>query len=208
MLKIITAPNPVLSQSAKPVTVRYLVKQIAKINLNILKLVEEMEETLLTAKDPEGVGLAAPQVGKSLQIFLAKPSLKSPTLIFINPKIEIMEKETGLPAEVPPSGTKAGPRANERQDPEKNNIKLEGCLSLPNIWGEVNRSPQITLSYMDINGNSHKRIFKGFIATIIQHETDHLNGILFPKKVLEQKGKLYKSRKNKKGEDVFEEIEI
>ncbi|MDO8621382.1 MAG: peptide deformylase [Candidatus Levybacteria bacterium] len=182
MLNIITAPNPVLSQSAK---------QIPEVNLNILKLIEEMEETLLTAKDPQGVGLAAPQIDKSLQIFLAKPTPKSSTLVFINPKIVSS-------INAPIQNTKY----------KIQNTKLEGCLSLPNIWGEVNRLPQITLSYMDTRGASHKRTFKGFIATIIQHETDHLNGILFPKRVLEQKGKLYKSRKNKKGEDVFEEIEL
>jgi len=51
-------------------------------------------------------------------------------------------------------------------------------------------------------------VFSGFSATIIQHEYDHLRGILFPKRVLEQKGKLYKSHKNEKGEDEFDEIDI
>ncbi|MEK7450943.1 MAG: peptide deformylase [Patescibacteria group bacterium] len=190
MLNIITAPNSVLSQSAK---------QISKVDSNILKLIEEMKKTLLTAKDPEGVGLAAPQIGKSLQIFLAKPSLKSPTLTFINPKVTANEKR--------PTANKLDVSSQKSEA-----IKLEGCLSLPNIWGEVKRDPKIKLQYQLIT-NNHKlitktRTFSGFIAIIIQHETDHLNGILFPKRVLEQKGKLYKSRKNKKGEDVFEEIEL
>jgi Glu-tRNA(Gln) amidotransferase subunit E-like FAD-binding protein len=88
------------------------------------------------------------------------------------------------------------------------NTKLEGCLSLPNIWGEIARKPSITLSYLDKKGKNHTKTFKGLFSVIIQHEVDHLNGILFPKKVLEQKGKLYKSHKNEKGEDVFEKIEI
>ena len=192
MISIITAPNPILSQSAK---------QIPKVNLNILKLIKDMEEALLAAKDPEGVGLAAPQVGKSLQIFLAKPSLKSPILIFINPVIT--QKNAEQNAERRKRSSASG--SAKFRDSE---TKLEGCLSLPNIWGEVDRSSQITLSYQDNKGNPHKRIFKGFIATVIQHEADHLDGILFPKRVFEQKGKLYKSRKNKKGEDVFEKIEI
>lgn len=186
MVNIITAPNPILSQSAK---------QISKVDSNTLKLIEEMKKTLLAAKDPQGVGLAAPQVGKSLQIFLAKPSLKSPTLTFINPKI---------------TASINAPIRNTKY--EIHTTKLEGCLSLPNIWGEVKRDPKIKLQYQLITNNheliTKTRTFSGFIATIIQHETDHLNGILFPKKVLEQKGKLYKSRKNKKGEDVFEEIEL
>lgn len=213
MLNIITAPNSVLSQKAKAV---------GKIDKAVQKLLKDMEETLLAAKDPEGVGLAAPQIGKSLQIFLAKPTPKSPTLIFINPKIESQNQvRGGSTGRVPDSAhlderrgalaggkVETGPRADKRQNIDREGTKLEGCLSLPNIWGEVKRLPQIILSYMDINGNPHKRIFKGFIATIIQHETDHLNGILFPKRVLEQKGKLYKSRRNKKGEDIFEEIEL
>ncbi len=154
---------------------------------------------------PEGVGLAAPQVGKSLQIFLAKPTPKSPTLTFINPVIT--QKNAEQNAERLKRSSASG-SAKFRDSA----TKLEGCLSLPNIWGEVKRDPKIKLQYQLITNNheliTKTRTFSGFIATIIQHETDHLNGILFPKKVLEQKGKLYKSRKNKKGEDVFEEIEI
>ena len=59
---------------------------------------------------------------------------------------------------------------------------------------------------MDETGKIYTKEFKDFLATIIQHEYDHLNGILFPKRVLEQKGKLYKSSKEKNGEDIFEEL--
>jgi len=195
VLKIIAAPNPILSQSAKPVTIRYLAKQISKVNFNILELIEEMKETLLSARDPEGVGLAAPQVGRSLALFIAKPTPKSPIQVFINSKVTANKKHLTT-NELEVRGQKLGVS------------KLEGCLSLLNIWGEVKRDPQITVSYLDEKGNPHAKIFKGLMATIIQHETDHLNGILFPKKVLEQTGKLYKSKKNAKGEDIFEEIEI
>ena len=81
-------------------------------------------------------------------------------------------------------------------------------MSLPTIWGPVLRSSSVTLSYLDEYGKSHKKKFSNFLSTIIQHEMDHLQGILFPKRVLEQKGILYKSHKNEKGEDVFEEITI
>lgn len=196
MLKIVNAPNPVLSQSAKPVAVWHLAKRISKVDKSVLKLIKDMEQTLLSAKDPVGVGLAAPQVGKSLQIFIAKPTPKSPILVFINPKIVSSIKK------VPIFNTKY----------KIHNTKLEGCLSLPNIWGEVKRNPEIKLQYQLIANNSElitkTHTFSGFMSTIIQHETDHLNGILFPKRVLEQKGTLYKSHKNKKGKDEFEEIEI
>ena len=77
-----------------------------------------------------------------------------------------------------------------------------------NIWGEVERSPEITAKYLDETGKAHKRQFQGLMATIVQHEVDHLDGILFPKRVLEQGGTLYQSYKNSKGEDEFEELKI
>jgi peptide deformylase len=180
MLQIVTAPNPVLSTKAKPV---------AKVDRAILNLVEQMEESLDKASDPIGVGLAAPQVGKSLNLFVTKPTPKSRMFVFINPQITAkkpLKKEPG----------------------EKTPRKLEGCLSLVNIWGEVQRSPEITVEYLDETGKLHKRQFRGFMATIIQHEVDHLSGILFPKRVLEQGGILYQSSKNSKGEDEFEELKI
>ena len=179
MLQILNAPNPTLSSKA------FLVK---KVDGQILKLIKDMAVSLEAASDPVGVGLAAPQVGKSLQIFIAKPNLKSKILVFINPKIISF-----LPI-------KKAKRNTFR--------KLEGCLSLKDIWGEIERYPEITLEYLDEKANLHSRKFTGFMATIIQHEMDHLDGILFPKKVLEQKGKLYKSEKDKKGQDVFDEIKI
>lgn len=198
MLKILNAPDPVLSQKAK---------QIPKIDNKTLKIIEGMKKTLDGTTDPKGVGLAAPQVGKSLQLFIVKPAPKSPIQVFINPLI-IKKTETGhLTID---SGR--GQQLNASSSKNSKNIKLEGCLSLLNIWGEVRREPEITLQYQQVANNrqliTKTRIFSDFMATIIQHETDHLNGILFPKRVLEQKGTLYKSSKNEKGEDEFEEIEV
>lgn len=193
MLKIISAPNPVLSQKAK---------DVKKIDKSLLKFLKEMKEALLSARDPVGVGLAAPQVGHPLQIFIVKPTVKSKISVFISPKIIQKTKINHLTID------------SDRVDKlnnimgEKPSTKLEGCLSLPNIWGEVKREPEITISYLDEKENLRTRKFNRFLATIVQHEMDHLNGILFTKRVLEQKGTLYKSRKNEKGEDIFEEIEI
>lgn len=184
MLQIVCAPNPVLAEPTK---------KVGKIDKSILTLIGEMQKALLAAKDPEGIGLAASQIGKPFRIFIAKPTLKSSIQVFINPIINSISSElTPL----------------KRPKKSKAPNRLEGCLSLPSIWGTVLRSPELILSYLDEKGNSRKRKFKGFMATIIQHEMDHLNGVLFPKRVLEQKGKLYKSHKNKKGEDIFEEIEL
>ena len=197
MLIIVNAPNAVLSQKAK---------RVNKFDKTLLKFIEEMKQSLLSALDPVGVGLAAPQVGKSLQIFIAKPNEKSPILVFINP---VIEKFIDAPSQEKRESNQSEKttRAKERAGIDKN-IQLEGCLSLKDIWGEVRRHPQVLLSYQDEKGNKISKKFSGFISTIIQHEEDHLNGILFPKRVLEQKGQLYKSHKDGKGEDVFEEIEL
>ena len=180
MLEIVKAPNSVLSQKAK---------RIVKVDKAVSRLIAGMIESMESARDPIGVGLAAPQVGKSLRLFIAKPSKKSKNLVFINPQIVKKIKK-------------------EKNPKKEEHKKLEGCLSLLNIWGEVKRFDSIWVSYLDVAGNKHNRRFDGFMATILQHEIDHLDGILFPKKVLEQKGTLYKSEKDEKGHDVFEEIKI
>lgn len=202
MLKIVQSPDTVLSRPAKP---------IINIDKAIHHLIRDMKETLINAKDPQGVGLAAPQIGKSIQLFIIRQTPRSPILVFINPKIEQFfdkpeineypkEQKSSLPAGFPRAKTSTTER---RQD-----VQLEGCLSLSNIWGVVKRHPGIILSYLDDTGQKHRKKFNGFIATIIQHEYDHLRGTLFPKKVLEQKNQLYKSIKNAKGETEFEEIKL
>ncbi|HSW87814.1 MAG TPA: peptide deformylase [Candidatus Saccharimonadales bacterium] len=180
-MEIVKAPNSVLSQKAK--TIPAITKQI-------LDLIADMKETLVSAKDPEGVGLAAPQVGKSLQLFIMQPTLNGPISVFINPKVELIGN------------------VKETKADKKDNEQLEGCLSLQNVWGTVRRAPKVSVKYMDETGIEHHKTFTNFPATVIQHEIDHLNGILFPKRVLEQHGRLYKSKKNKQGKDIFEELDL
>ena len=131
-----------------------------------------------------------------------KPTTKSKVQTFINPVILNMSQKEG----VPDFTNSAKVEANKPKG-SKNKL-LEGCLSLPNIWGNVSRKREVTLSWKDEAGASFIKTFKGFPAVIIQHEIDHLEGILFTKHVLEQKEQLYKSYKNEKGEDEFEEVEI
>lgn len=179
-MEILITPSTFLNQK---------VKAVKKIDQPILQLIEEMKQTLLQTVDPKGVGLAAPQVSKSLRIFILKPRENSPFSVFINPEITWLseEKTNGVP---------------QRQN------KYEGCLSIPGIWGMVHRAKTLCLSYQTPDEKHHERQFKGFMTTIIQHEMDHLNGILFTQRVLEQKEKLYKLVKNKKGKEVFEPLEI
>lgn len=182
ILDIVQAPNAVLAAKAK---------HIEKIDKTIEKLIKDMEETLVAQKDPEGIGLAAPQVGKSLQLFIVKYDEDAPFDVYINPKLELV-----------PDKAKAKKKTKEDRE------KLEGCLSLKVIWGTVKRNSRVHMEWMDEEGKEHKATFSGFYATILQHEYDHLQGILFPKRVLEQKGQLYKSRKDKEGNDVFDPVEI
>src|SRR5216683_7689694 len=196
-MKIVQAPDQVLSQMANPVET---------IDKAIKKLLREMEQTLTAQTDPEGVGLAAPQVGESLQLFIVKQDPDAPLMTFINPEIEKTFEKLGTKAtEIRQS--KQATKAKKKAKIDKG-VQLEGCLSLKDVWGVVKRPYGVVLSYQDETGKKHKKTFDGFLATIIQHEVDHLKGVLFPKRVLEQKNPLYHSIKNAKGEIEFEEIEI
>ena len=212
---MVQAPSDVLSSVSKPVEM---------IDKSIKKLLKEMEQALSSATDPDGVGLAAPQIGKSLQIFIVKEDPEAELKVYINPKIEsfkdlpktksapapkVDESELNETNDGKLSETKTTKKSGKTKDQKpKKGVQLEGCLSLQDIWGVVKRHDELVLSYQDEKGAKHTKTFDGFLSVIIQHEVDHLQGILFPKRVLEQKNILYKSVKNKKGETEFEEIEI
>lgn len=163
MLKIVHVPNPVLTTQAQT---------IEKIDGTIVKLVKEMEKTLNTQVDPEGVGLAAPQVGVSKALFIIKPDPTGPMEAFINPSIlELIEGKKKVKKDA-----------------------LEGCLSIPRIWSPVKRPQKVYLKYQTLEGKTVEKWFKGFEAVIIQHEVDHLNGILFTQRALEQNAQVYEEK--------------
>ena len=168
MLKVITVPNNALFFPTKPVD---------KIDDKIKRIVFDMEKILIAQNDPPGVGLAANQVGLDLSIFIIKPSEKSKIKVFINPKVI----KTGVINHAPTKKTKF-----------KKKIKLEGCLSIPRIWGPIKRRDRVFLKYQDLTGRDYLKWFTGFEAVIIQHEMDHLNGVVFTQRSLEQKGQLFK----------------
>jgi peptide deformylase len=180
MKTIVATPNPVLSTPTRTVT---------SFDRRLHTLIRDMKAALRSAANPKGVGLAAPQIGEPWRIFITRPTEKSQIRVFINPKIitQSADQTDGVPA-----------REN----------KLEGCLSIPKIWGRVKRATTLTLGYQDETGASHQEQFTGFSATIIQHEIDHTNGVLFPQRVLEQKGKLYQSAKDENGKEILEEVII
>ncbi len=176
MLKIVDAPNNILTTPALPVV---------HFDESLHRLIKEMEKILCAQTDPPGVGLAAPQVGVGLTLFITKPSVKKKDIYtYINPKILASQGETlrGKPI----SKTK-----------KKRKLPLEGCLSVTRIWGPVRRAAKVQLEYQDQNGQRKTEWFSGFKATIIQHEVDHLNGILFTQRALEQKNPLYEENNGK-----------
>lgn len=169
---VVKAPDAKLRIKTKPVK---------KINQALLGTLKEMIKLTQTFKDPEGVGLAATQVGLEERYFVAKNDTKF--MIVINPKIISFGKRTKK--------------------------YFEGCLSTPNIWGEVKRHTNIKVSYQNETGKMLNTPLKGVLAWIFQHEIDHLDGILFQDRVLEQKGKFYKfTGKDKTGTDNFEEVTL
>lgn len=125
---------------------------------NFQNLVHNMFDSLDKA---QGVGLAAPQVGETVQVFLVSPEgkHKAPytsvenTLVVINPKLEFIGNKTAY--------------------------EWEGCLSIPGFRGQVNRPDKIKLSYTNFLGDDCEEEYSGFTARIIQHEFDHLQGVLF-----------------------------
>lgn len=169
MTKFITVPNPILRKKSKPVR---------KIDQKISKFIKELKKALIKAQEPPGVGLSAVQIGKLVRIFAARKDLQFKPKVFINPEITWKSKELtdGVP---------------------KRENKLEGCLSVPNYYGLVRRAKKIKLRWQNENGQRQTAKFSDFLATVIQHEMDHINGILFVDRVLEQGNKLYKVEKNK-----------
>ncbi len=158
ILPIVAYGDPVLKKEAEEITQEYP---------DLDKLISDMFETMYNA---QGVGLAAPQIGKSIRLFIVDGSpfaerdedeeedpmakdMENFKKVFINP---IIEEEKG----------------------EEWGFN-EGCLSIPKIREEVFRHEQIVISYYDENWKLHEETFDGYKARIIQHEYDHIEGILF-----------------------------
>lgn len=180
MKPIVTVPNTVLTTPTA---------KVDTIDRAIKKLIADMSETLINTTNPKGVGLAAPQIGASLQIFLLRPEETDPIDVFINP--EIVWKSEKMVKGIP-----------------KSEHHIEGCLSIPNVWGTVARHLSIKVSYMTESGLQKTETFSDFPSIIIQHEIDHLSGILFTRRVIEQKGTLYKPGVDDEGKEILEPIEL
>lgn len=145
-----------------------------------------VERKLVVQDDPEGVGLAAAQIGKNVQIFLI--NFEGTEKIIINPKVISKSKIKG-------KSTKGRSRLGGKP--------LEGCLSLPHYYGPIKRANKIKIKFLDEKGKTKVEEFRGFLAQIVQHELDHLNGILFVDRILEQDSNLFEYNKGE-----WEEVEL
>jgi peptide deformylase len=132
-------------------------KRITKIDDEIRELARQMLQTMYSE---DGIGLAAPQVGINKQLLVVDIELDNPTappLILINPVI------TGRGSDVC--------------------VIQEGCLSIPGVYLDVTRPETIEVSYKDEYGRPQKRTATDLLARVIQHEIDHLNGVMFVDRV-------------------------
>lgn len=184
--KVLPVQNPTLRSKAKPVQ---------SFDKRIQKLIKDLEDTLVAQKDPEGVGLAAPQLGLQAKVFIIR--LGKSVISFINPEIVWRSKETNDPkSDVGSQKSEVGQKSKTKN--LKSDYIMEGCLSLPHYYGPVMRAKKIKVRYQRPkieNGEwkleNTEQTLTGLPAQIVQHEVDHLNGILFIDHLLRQKRKLY-----------------
>lgn len=161
ILRIREIGDPILSTKCKEV-------DITNIDEKILEDIEDLKEAL---NFTEGFGIAAPQVGLDKRIVIIQVDKEKctykdcedvPTTVMINPTWKKLSDETS--------------------------IEYEGCLSVPQVRGKVERYTNIEVTYYDENGQKHERVANGFTARDIQHECDHLDGIVFLERVTGKDG--------------------
>ncbi|MBN1162143.1 peptide deformylase [Patescibacteria group bacterium] len=141
--------------------------KVKEFDKEIKELVQNLKDTVLSAKEPEGAGLAAPQIGSDKRVCIVRNFFLDPDnnnleasedFILINPKIISKSKETEL--------------------------DFEGCLSVPDIYGKVQRYRKIKVKALNETGELIRLSASGFFSRTIQHEIDHLNGEIFTDKVV------------------------
>lgn len=165
-------------------SLRATAKPVTKVDKKLIKFISELEETLVKKRNPRGVGLAATQVDVLLRVFCLNISRPK---IYINPEIIKTSAQKTL-------------------GPKEDDPIMEGCLSMPQIYGPVPRWEWVEVSYQTISENkkleTHTERLHAFEARVFQHELDHLNGILFTDHSLEYDLPVYKEI----SKDNYEEV--
>ncbi len=171
ILPIIAYGDPVLRKMGQEITKDYP---------DLDKLIINMWDTMYEAY---GVGLAAPQVNYSIRLFMIDPSPFADDENLTGPEKEVLSnlKKVFI-----------NPKIIEEEGEEW--AFNEGCLSIPEIREDVFRKPKITIEYLDEDFNSHRETYEGLAARVIQHEYDHIEGILFTDKLSSLKKRLIKGK--------------
>lgn len=171
ILPIIAYGDPVLKKVGENITKDYP---------NLDALLANMYETMYAAY---GVGLAAPQIGLPIRLFLVDTAPFAEDESLTNEEKEALKsfKKTFINAKI----------LEETGDEWAFN---EGCLSIPDVREDVFRKPEITIEYYDENFNKHTQKYNGLIARVIQHEYDHIEGVLFTDKLSSLKKRLIKAK--------------
>ena len=149
--KIVTLPEPVLRRKAHSVT---------KFDRTLQGLIDDMVETM---REAPGVGLAAPQIGLSERLIV----------------VEYYERQEDEDKEEAPKKVWAVVNPEIVKASEETLLGVEGCLSIPNLVGEVERHAVVHVRGLNRHGKPMKLKAEGWLARIFQHEIDHLNGVLF-----------------------------
>jgi peptide deformylase len=142
-------------------------RRVTEFNDDLKQLADDMVETMYAAP---GVGLAASQVGELKRLIILDCSAKDEAddlIVAVNPEIVAGEGEC---------------------------LEEEGCLSVPDFWAAVPRRAQVTMRYQDIQGETHERRAEGLLAACMQHEIDHLEGILFVDRLSPLKRSIFKKK--------------
>lgn len=144
--------NPILRKKAEAVTKDYLLSD------SFSRLVADLEDSM---RHYGGIGIAAPQIGVDLQVAIIEltgvnrygEEMNLPFTVFVNPTISYLT--------------------------DKNQGFWEGCLSVPGLRGYVERPEKVRVNYLNLKGEAEELVAEGFLATVLQHELDHLQGILY-----------------------------
>jgi len=140
---------------------------VTEFNEELRQLADDMAETMY---DAPGVGLAAPQVGELKRLVVIDCSANEEPddlIVAVNPEIIASEGDS---------------------------VEEEGCLSVPGFWASVKRAEKVTLRYQDVEGNTHELTADGLLGVCMQHELDHLEGILFVDRLSPLKRSIFKKK--------------
>lgn len=181
VLEVVKYPSPILIQKSQKALFKGDLKE-----KELEDLVQNMLDTINSFRDPEAAGLSAIQVGIPLRVLIARDFVTDPfhqpmstkqynDVILINPKFVSFSKDEEL--------------------------DWEGCLSFPDLYGKVWRAKKIKLKYQNMQGQEQRLTATNFLARVIQHEMDHLDGITFNTKIV---GKMYQGDELEKGIKITE----